>query len=908
MLRGPFPLRTVFLLLMTAFLAWSAAPPPVAQEKWTAEDVVNQESAGGWHFSPNGKSVVWVKSSSDKEKNEHIGHLFRTDFATRRQVQLTRGSDSCLSPKWSPDGKHLAFLSSRAAPKAKAKSRRNDDDAEENKTQIWLLDSSGGEAWPITEVKRGVSHYGWAGDDAIIFTATEDSTHREAKAKEDKDDAAPVEDESAEPYSRLFKVTIEGRKVTRLPSPGNRLDRLYVSPDGRHALVNNVRSLRYIYDNRIKPVWFVIDLETGRASRVFEDSRLSLVHACWSPDSRTVYAIDRASSRPNLDQAGLYEVVRLDPQTHKHDRVNLNWERGLADAAESGAGFVALNDGFLALLANGVRPVAVRYTRSGEKQPLQGEHVGNLQELASPDGKKIVYAHSTASSPTRWYYARLQNARLVDPQPIAPINSHLDLCRKARTEIVRWIGGDGEEVEGILYYPHDYLAGKRYPLVVQIHGGPAAADYDSWDDSWAYPTNLICQRGAFVLKPNYHGSTGYGRKFLDSIAWGRYCEPELDDIEKGVDSLIRRGLVDPKRLGLQGWSNGAILTNALIAKTTRYRVAVSGAGTVEYISDWASCEFGDAFDRFYFGKTPLEDLSLYARKSPFTRLNAVTTPTLILFGTEDRVVHPQQGWALYRGLQQLGKAPVRFVQYPGEKHSLKKLSSQKRNIVESLAWMDRYLFDARASDDLSLKKDSPLAWALGRAEAKRSSRGYGIEIGGVLIPETVDFQGITVGRFEVTRAQYAALSGVPCTDRPDHPVGAISFEKAKEYCKWLSKRTGRRYRLPTIHEAEKLYEGTKEGENTLDAWAGYAPNPEDATSLRAKLGRLGEGALLKEVGQGRGQGSLSLVYDLGGNVAEWVDENGKGKLMGGSADTSTDAKRSESEAGSAYQGFRVVLD
>src|SRR5262249_39184098 len=193
------------------------------------------------------------------------------------------------------------------------------------------------------------------------------------------------------------------------------------------------------------------------------------------------------------------------------------------------------------------------------------------------------------------------------------------------------------------------------------------ADTDSWSERWSYAANLFCQRGAFVLKPNYHGSTGYGLAWLESIAHGKYLGPEVEDIEKGVDALIARGLANPKRLGLQGWSNGAILTNELITRTTRYRAASAGAGTVEYVSDWASCEFGDAFDRFYLGKSPLKDPQLYIRKSPFYRFGKVRTPTLIFFGTEDRVVHPQQGWAQYRALQQLGKSPVRFVLFPGAK-------------------------------------------------------------------------------------------------------------------------------------------------------------------------------------------------------------------------------------------------
>ncbi|MGL4553044.1 MAG: S9 family peptidase [Gemmataceae bacterium] len=897
-------MRTLCLLLVTALLARSAAPPAASPGKWTPDDVVNQETAGDWQFAPDGRSVVWVKTSPDADKNEHVSHLFRTDLTTLRQTRLTRGPESCVAPRWSPDGKHLAFLSARAAPKTKPKSRRDDEDKDDPKAQIWLLDPTGGEPWPVTESKRGVARFGWAGDDGLVFTAQEDPTRTEAERKEEKDDAAAVEDDRAEPLTRLFKVEIEGKKVTRLAGPGGRLDQLSVSPDGRRALVSNLGSLRYTYDNKVKPTWHLIDLEAGSSARVFDEGRLNLVHAAWSPDGRTLYAIDRVSSRPALDQAGLLEVVRLDPKTGTHRRVDLGWERGLADIAGSAAGFAALNDGFLTLLADGVRHVPARYSSAGVKKTIDGEHV---TEIASADGKAVVYAHSTASSPPRWHAARLDGGRLVEARPIAALNEHLDRLARARTEVVRWKGGDGDEVEGILYYPHGHKPGTRAPLVVQIHGGPAAADYDAWDEHWAYPANLLCQRGAFVLRPNYHGSTGYGRKFLDSIAGGRYCVPEVEDIEKGVDALIGRGLVDAKRLGLQGWSNGGILTNVLITRTTRYRAAVSGAGTVEYVSDWASCEFGEAFDRFYLGKSPFEDAALYARKSPFYRLDAVTTPTLILFGTEDRVVHPQQGWALYRGLQQLGKAPVRFVQYPGEKHGLKKLSARRRNVVESVAWLDRYLFDANPEDD-PLKKDSPLAWMMARAKARRAGPAFGVEVKGVLVPETVGFKGMTVGRFEVTRAQYAACAAAGRPRADNLPAGGVTFEQARGYCNWLSEKTGRRYRLPSAKEAEKLYDGPKDGENTLNAWAGYAPNPEDAAALRKKLRGLGEGALLKEVGHGRGQGEGELVFDLGGNVAEWTDDGGKGKLGGGSADAAADDKQGAAGAGPAYRGFRVVLD
>ena len=134
----------------------------------------------------------------------------------------------------------------------------------------------------------------------------------------------------------------------------------------------------------------------------------------------------------------------------------------------------------------------------------------------------------------------------------------------SRAEIVRWKGALDEEVEGLLHYPHQYQAGKKYPLVVMIHGGPFGADFDGWEETWAYPPNLVCARGAFVLKPNYHGSSNYGLKFAESIGNGKYYLP-VEDIEKGIDHVVAKGLVEPKKVALSGWSNGAILTMASIA-------------------------------------------------------------------------------------------------------------------------------------------------------------------------------------------------------------------------------------------------------------------------------------------------------------------------------------------------------
>jgi predicted peptidase len=488
------------------------------------------------------------------------------------------------------------------------------------------------------------------------------------------------------------------------------------------------------------------------------------------------------------------------------------------------------------------------------------------------------------------------------------INQHFKKKTIAKTEVVRWKGARDEEVEGILYYPHNYEAGKKYALVVMIHGGPAGADQDEWEESWAYPANMMCERGAFVLKPNYHGSSNYGLKWVESIGGGNYYDLEVPDIEKGVDSLIAKGLVDADRLGVMGWSNGSILTIALTVTTTRYKVAGAGAGDVEWASDWANAHFGAAFDNYYFGKSPLEDPQLYIRKSPFYRLDRVRTPTIIFFGTEDTNVPTQQGWMHYRALQQIGKTDVRFILFPGERHSPQKLVHQRRKLEEEIAWFDKHLFKTAKEENEAFKPDSPLAVALKLRSARADGQRYGTMKDDCLIPETVKHGEMEVGRFEVTRAQYSEFDKSYRVEpgKENYPASNITFEQAKAFCEWLSRKTGQTYRLMTEKEAESIYSVSGQ-ENTLDYWAGYAVNPDDAARLQQKIVELGAGALLKEVGRFKGAGMDSLVFDLGGNVAEWVIAvDGSGRAMGGSADLPADAKLRARKPAPAYTGFRVV--
>lgn len=889
-------MRRIFLVAL--FLLISV--PSLSQvTKWKVEDLIYSESGSQFNVSPDGKSVVWVKSTADKEKDGRVNNLILTSLTEPRELELTRGSDySNSQPKWSPDGKWIAFVSSRPIPKSK--------DAGSPRPQIWIFSVFGGEPSHITSGERGVQGIEWLDNDTIVFTAQEDATEEERAIKEKKDVSIVVDDEEKTPPVRLWKVSIKNQRIQRITDNSDRIESFSISGDGRYLVSIHARSLRYQYDQKVKPAVFLYNLVDGSRKQLLEDGRTPVVGIERSRDTNGFFLLAQYSSHPFYVNAIEYRLYDLDPVTASVKRVDVDWPNGLA------GNVVATSDGFLALLANGARHKAARYVRGPNgfsRSFLEGEQASNIFEFKlGADGQTLVYTYSTATSPTQHFWGKLEGSRIVGSKQFSNLNPGFKDRAIAKSEVVKWKGALDEEVEGILYYPQEYVAGRKYPLMLAIHGGPFGADYDAWSQSWAYPISMLCERGAFVLRPNYHGSSNYGLKFAESISNGKYYELEVPDVEKGVDDLIAKGLVDPDRIGTMGWSNGSIISTALvIANPGRYKVCSAGAGNVEWASDWSVTVFGASFDNYYLGKSVFEDPMLYLRKAPYYQLDKVRTPTILHHGTIDFQVPTSQSWMHFRALQQLGKVDVRFILYPDEPHGLQRLTSQRRKLEEDLAWFDKYLFK-RSSEDSLLKSSAPLAMALKARDFAHSGRLYGQLVKGVLVPEIVKYGKLEVGRFEVTRAQFAAFdkSYVIESGTENFPANKVTYERALAYCKWLSGILGESVSLPNASDVAALYDEGSDLENTLDYWAGFKINPEDEIRIRQKAGQLGgDSPLLKEVGSLHGVGDGS-VFDLGGNVAEWVTGANGGTVAGASADKAADKKNAARTGNPGYIGFRVI--
>jgi dipeptidyl aminopeptidase/acylaminoacyl peptidase/formylglycine-generating enzyme required for sulfatase activity len=936
-------LTTLFAAFFILGALGFSVPPSVRADEsksdkkdpWKPEDVIYAESAAPQtRISPDAKWLVWVKSTGDKDKDARVSNLILSSLTENKEIPLTRGNDNNGQPQWSLDGQLIAFTSNRARFGAKP---------ETAPVQIWLINAHGGEPWALTELARAPRRVDWIDKDTIIFSAQEDPALYEQELKRKKDDSEVVNDSEHEPPVRLYKISVKDKKITRLTNNTDWIGNWSVSKDGKYVAAIHEKSLHYTFDQKVPPVTILHDLSDGTDKTIFSEGRVQPRGFEWLPDSSGFYAWAPFSTHPKFLTATIEQLYFFDLGAGKSVQVPLDWENGI------GSDLAATQDGFVVGLAAGARYETSRYTRSKsgdgwswKRAALEGEHAKNIQFFeVSEDGKTIVYFYSTASKLPQIYRAQLDGTKIVSPVQVSKLNEGLVKNRAfAKTEVIRWKGSNDEEVEGVLYYPTNYEAGKKYPLITAIHGGPTGHDGDAWEDNWAYPINLLTQRGAFILRPNYHGSGNYGLKWVESICCGKYYDLETPDINAGVDYLIGKGFVDADKIATLGWSNGSILSTSLITTyPDRYKVASVGAGDVEWISDWGNVVFGDSFDSYYFGKSPMADPELYIRKSPFFKMDKVKAPVLIFHGSADTNVPPAQSWSFFRALQYYDKVPVKFVVFPGEPHGPRKLTHQMRKVEEEVAWFDKYFFKSEKPANDAVKKGSPLEDLAKEHSLKMAYGSFGVTVpdaesfrtGGdihvaTLIPEVTKRAELEIGRLEVTQTQFyslmqategkstrpsksSRLHTTPKGRRTDNfPINGVSLEDAQRYAALLSKWTGQTWRIPYEDEVKELYEH-REGENTLDYWAGYAPNPEDAAKLREAAKKLsGTAPLLKEVGSFHGQGKddEEAIYDLGGNVAEWVlTRDGKGKVIGGSADCPAGAK-SNCTAAPEYVGFRVV--
>jgi dipeptidyl aminopeptidase/acylaminoacyl peptidase len=893
-----------FILICVAILFSNSGS---AQDKkdpsrWTPEDIINTENMGSVSISPDNSMVVWSKRKGVKEKDRFVSDLYLTrldvikddEFKT---IQLTNGEDNDYNPIFSKDGESIYFLSSRDKGK-----------------KLWKLSIYGGEAKEVNEFKNGISNLQWKDDNTLLFQSNDGKTLYEQKAEEKKDDVIVVEDSLHWKPNHVYAYDLKEKTTNRLTTNKKPLTSYTISKDGKWLIYGEERSVSYESDAQKDPFQYLKNLETGNTKKILSDFGYPTYGFQFTDDHKGFYFSSEFGNNPKYNGPGINELYYFDLASMASTKVNLDWDLGHA------GGFSVVGSDVVVSLANRATRRLAFYKKKGsewKKQDIDLDEKNDHVSISavSKDGTKVVYSYSTASRLPSFHVADLKEHKISNEKELIKLNE--DLAKKpiTKSEVIVWKGYKDEDVTGILYYPENYEEGKRYPLMLSIHGGPSAADLDSWSERWSTYPNILAQRGMFILKPNYHGSSNHGLSYVESIR-ENYYEPEMEDILKGIEVLHKEGKIDKDQMGTMGWSNGAIITTMLTVRyPDMFKVAAPGAGDVNWTSDYGTCQFGVSFDEHYFGGAPWDDTNgkiyneNYILKSPLFEIEKIKTPTIIFHGSEDRAVPRDQGWEYYRGLQQVGQAPVRFLWFPGQPHGLGKITHQLRKMKEEITWIETYLLNKPNEDNEAFKEESPLANIIKLQNAKTVNGLYGELMNNILIPETVLIKkdSTSIGRFEVTNAQFKAYkTDFEYTVGQDNYPVVVTLEDAKNYVNWLSKLAGKTYRLPDAEEAKALHNEARKiaaTENTLNYWAGYDLVPSDYEQLKEKLKTL-EKSLLKEVGSAKASKiGDAEVYDLGGNVAEYYSDG----MYGYSAYDYYD-KNDNSQVQSKHVGIRVIKE
>src|SRR6202035_529440 len=653
------PLSCVVAATLTP---WSVqAGRPLSPEDWFRFQAVSD-----LHIAPDGAAVAYLVTSYDKESDASRSALWMANWAGDASVQLTRG-ESVSEPRFSPDGRYLSFLSARPA---------------EGKAQLWVLDRRGGEPRQLTHVTGELTGYEWSpdGQHVVLVMRAGEKTPKPIvidsfQFKADRDGYL-----SAASRSHLYLLEVRSGACEPLTADSGKKESLPAwSPDGEQ--------IAYVSDPMKEPEQTgidEIDLIAARAGSTprhllstWSPNRQKLQ---WTPDGTRLAFLQGLEAKFNayiMDSLAVLEVKsgEVRPLTDRLDRAVLS----PAFAADGRSLEFAVED-------DGTQYPARVTLASAAIERLGGPMV--VHELAVAAGHTAVLVSSDR--------APVEVHALEDGQ-LRPLSAHNQALfgelQLGSVEDIAFRSRDGTAVHGQLVKPPDYVSGRRYPTIVWIHGGPNGQDDHSLELQGYGPPlerQLFATHGFVVLAINYRGSTGRGAKFARSILadWGHR---EVEDLLAGVDYAVGKGIADPARLGVGGWSYGGLLTDYAIASDTRFKAAISGAGSGNQLSTYGADQYIVEYNAEL--GPPWRNPALWLKVSyPFFHADRIRTPTLFLGGDKDFNVPVAGGEQMYQALRTLG-VPAQLIVYPGEYHVLTRPSFLVDRFRRYLDWMDKYLKD-----------------------------------------------------------------------------------------------------------------------------------------------------------------------------------------------------------------------
>lgn len=645
---------------LTLLIVFVLAVPVAGQERraMTTDDGLDMVQVGGAMISPDGSWVLFSKSELNWEENERETTWWRVSTEGGEPYRYI-GDDGGGNFQFSPDGSRLAFT------------RSVDDES-----QLFLLPTTGGEAVQLSEHETSIGSYAWSEDGSkIIFVATEPRTEEEEEAREAGYDAIFVDEgpngQQSGNWNNLWLIEVESGAERRLTDTDHRIGSFSVAPNGDRILftsrIENRRNQQNLSEIQL------LEVEAGTIRRLTDNSapegRLS-----WAPDGRSFAYTARTDGEWELL---LDKIWVMDPD---------GGDRRIVSGAFDGniGNFVWAPDASAILFSglHGTNNNLYRINLGSDSVEQITSSVGSLAPSSfSRDRVKMAYVFQDFDTPADIWVGPTDGTGAVQLTDVNP--TIIDELVLGQGEVIRWESRDGTEIEGILMLPAEYQSG-MLPLLLHIHGGPAGVFRNSFSAS----NHVWAGLGYAQLFPNVRGSSGYDddllRGNLRDIGSGDY-----EDLMTGVDELISRGIADPDKLGLRGWSYGGILGGWTITQTDRFKGASVGA----MVSDWTS-EYGPGFNHdvrlWYIGGTPWDNTDEWRERSALTHVANVTTPTLVLHGINDRTDTEPQSMMFFQALKDQGKI-TRYIRFPREPHGFQEPRHQRTRDVEEIRWIQKYV-------------------------------------------------------------------------------------------------------------------------------------------------------------------------------------------------------------------------
>jgi dipeptidyl aminopeptidase/acylaminoacyl peptidase len=671
-------MAAIALIVAASFGYAQTAASPVTPHAMTLDDIEHLLDVGSPQLSPDSKWVAYTVRQVDTKADKNITNLWMVSWDGAQDIQLTWEVDHSVSdPRWSPDGRYISFLSDRpGAPDVKG-------------SQVWVLDRRGGEARQLTAVKGNLSSYQWSPDaKKLLLTIAEDP---EQQAKDKEKNAAEKEKPKPVVIDRYhFKQDIEG----------------YLSTNTRPELM-------YLYDPA-----------TGKLDKLTTDTRFKESDAAWSPDGTQVAYISNHDADPDRSNNTDVYVVNAAPNSPARRLTSFpGQDGGLPAWSPDGKSIAYIQGSELKYAEYSERLLSVVPASGGDPRvltalfdrpvssPLFSADGQSVSVLASDDRSRYPAAVSLKDGSVRRLVdapglASVQDEKAghlavtwsTDAAPaeifaiaqgrMRKLTSHNDALvarlQLGETRDLTAHSPDKTEVHGLLTLPTGYVAGKKIPLLLLIHGGPDGQDAHGFVPQ----RQLFAGRGYAVLNVNYRGSHGRGKAYQQAIVadWG---QKEVVDLLACVDETVKQGIADPDRLGIGGWSYGGILTDYTIATTSRFKAAISGAGNANPLAFYGVDQYILQYDHEL--GAPWKNPEIYLKLGyPLLHADRIKTPTLFMGGDQDFNVPVTGGQQMYQALRSLN-VPTELIVYPGQFHGFTRPSFIRDRYQRNLDWYEKYL-------------------------------------------------------------------------------------------------------------------------------------------------------------------------------------------------------------------------